>query len=161
MKKLFVSLFSVVLFVFSIVGFTACGNNNSLPDLADCEIGYQLPVYPTCEFDYKYNDEYIVHIDSITVTLVEKNTIEEGDILDEKFSPYYAEWIVKGSTDATLAGKDIFIELHTTEDGKSTSTSYSGSIESDGTFNVKYKQAIYKNSIWYFHEVSLISDPLE
>lgn len=161
MKKLFVSLFSVVLFVSSIVGFTACGNNNSLPDLADCEIGYQLPVYPTCEFDYKYNDEYIVHIDSITVTLVEKNTIEEGDILDKKFFPYYVEWVVKGSTSVTLAGKNIFIELHSTEDSSGTSKNYHGTIESDGTFFVKNKRGTYENSIWYFNEVSQISDPLE
>ena len=51
-------------------GLTACSDKNELVDLADCEIGYELPVYPNCEFDYKVNDDCTVHVSSIKATLV-------------------------------------------------------------------------------------------
>lgn len=82
MKKLFVDLISAVL-CFSLFALVGCGKNKATttetsPDM--CEIGYQVDVYPEFAFDYlaQLNEEsYTVHIETITVTLIEKTPLTQ------------------------------------------------------------------------------------
>ena len=113
MKKFLVVCLSLLCLMFTF-GLTACGDkdNNELIDLADCEIGYELPVYPSCEFDYKVNDDCVVHISSIKAVLVQKNEIHEGDLLTENFTPYIVELRFLGRTDASNVDKNIKVRLN-------------------------------------------------
>lgn len=111
MKKFFIGFLTLLCLVSFSFGLTACKDNDGLIDLANAEIGYELPVYPDCEFDYKVNDECTVHISSIKATLVAKNEIHEGDVLDEPFYPYEVKLEFTGSTDAKNKDKAIYIGI--------------------------------------------------
>ena len=130
MKKFLVVCLSIVCLMFTF-GLTACSDKNELVDLADCEIGYELPVSPNCEFDYKVNDDCTVHVSSIKATLVEKNEIHEGDILTEPFTPYVVELQFIGSTDISNIDKNIKVRLNL----QITSISITTAISSDGYIN--------------------------
>ena len=132
MKKFLVVCLSLLCLMFTF-GLTACGDkdNNELIDLADCEIGYELPVYPSCEFDYKVNDDCVVHISSIKAVLVKKNEIHEGDLLTENFTPYIVELRFLGRTDASNVDKNIKVRLNL----QITSISIRTAISRDGEIN--------------------------
>lgn len=110
MKKFLVVCLSLLCLMFTF-GLTACEDKNEMIELTDCEIGYELPVYPACEFDYKVNDECTIHVSSIKATLIEKNEIHEGDLLTEKFDPYVIRIDFNGYTNASHADKNIWLSI--------------------------------------------------
>ena len=160
MKKFLVLLLSIVCIISTTAGLTACdnysdnGSSNNIVgaiDLANCEIGYELPVYPTCEFDYKVNDNMTVHIKNIKVRLVEKNIINEDDEIAGNFYPYVVEVTAEGSTAIEFANTVITLQLR---DSFPVSFVYSGDavINSNGTINWSFQitdSALYKQVFFY------------
>lgn len=112
MKRFLVVILSLICFI-ATIGITGCDNNENesgVIDLADCEIGYQLPVYPSCEFDYQVSEDCIVHISSITMTLTEKNVINPNDVLNSAYYPYVFTLKATGYTDKSFAGTSIYFK---------------------------------------------------
>lgn len=104
MKKFIVSAVCAVVALCSIP-FAACSSseNNGLINLADCEIGYELPVYPDCEFDYKVDDDCVVHISEIKAVLTAKNEINEGDLVEKDY--YYYRYIITANVKGYLSSE--------------------------------------------------------
>ncbi len=99
MKKFIVTVLCAVVTLCSI-SFAACSSSSDsgLINLADCEIGYELPVYPDCEFDYKVDDDCVVHISEIKAVLTAKNEINAGDLVEDKFYRYEITLSANGYT---------------------------------------------------------------
>ena len=156
MKKFFVNLMCAIMLVCATIGLTACGDDktsNQLPDLADCEIGYQMPIYPSYEFDYQVSEDCVVHIKSITMTLIEKRTISPNELLTDKFQPYIFELNALGSTDVKFAGKTIYLRLLASQQYK-TEYYYSAVIQEDGAIHWKVQQNLWCSaSNLFFHYV--------
>lgn len=134
MKKLFVALISTVL-CFSLFAFAGCENNHTqveTPNLSECDIGFQVPIYPSFEFDYQVNNECLVHISSITMTLVEKNYLQQGELVTGDFQPFVFELNAIGKTEERFAGEKIYIQLQAEEQYK-TQYFYSAIVNGDGT----------------------------
>lgn len=121
MKKFALILLVAVLCV-PIFAFAACADPSDDPyDLSTKEIGYEIPVYPDCEFSYVVKWEEwdpetrediekscTVKITDMKATLTAKNTISEGEVLDESFSPYEITVSVTGHTDVSFVGLEIY-----------------------------------------------------
>jgi uncharacterized protein YxeA len=123
---------------------SGCNKNNSntdsqIIDLANCEIGYELPVYPECEFNYKINEECTVHVKSIKATLIQKNTISENDTLDSEFHPYIIHISAIGSTDMKFEGKELRLNLRIDKNFK-TQYYYLATVNNNGIINWEYDQ---------------------
>lgn len=105
MKKILFCLFISILMACMVFGLVACNNtesntpsDNNIPqDIFSAtnpygyKVGDQIPVYPSCEFNYLHvqdDEEYTFHIQSLSVTLVSKNEIIEGSTIDSIFFPY-------------------------------------------------------------------------
>jgi hypothetical protein len=124
---------------------------SQLPRLEDCNVGYGFEVYPKVPFNYVVKasgsdtQDYTFHIESITATLIEKNTIKEGDTLDEPFYPYKVELRIKGNTDVALAGRSV--GFSTVDHG-----GLVGTINEDGTFdNATIIRGQIDNKIIFFN----------
>lgn len=118
MKKFAVGTILIALCTVLCLGFVGCSKpqvlpkDNELPNLPDAEIGTQFTIYPTVPFNYQIEEGFVIHFDSITATLIEKNEIEEnGTITDEYYTPYIVEIKVLGSTDPVHAGEKIYIKF--------------------------------------------------
>lgn len=109
MKK-FIAVLCVILL--SMCLFVGCADDSqNTIDLEKCEIGDELPIYPNCEFDYKVDENYTVHISSIKLTLVEKKYIIKDSCIDDSFYKYTIKFAANGSTHKTLSGKTVDIRL--------------------------------------------------
>ena len=116
MKKLSIGLL-VILMCGILCVFAGCDTNpteNKDINIEDCEVGYKVDVYPNFPFDYSAEldgESYIVHIESIEVTLTEKNAIKEGEVVTEQFYPYAFTVVAKANTTSTLVGRTINIRI--------------------------------------------------
>lgn len=139
MKK-FVLILLIALLCLPVLAFAACAEPADDPyDLSTKEIGYEIPVYPDCEFSYKiikteYNYETMqyevvleeeVHISEFSATLVRKNTIEENALLTGYFYPYTIRMYAVGKTSPSLEGKSLAIFTH--------SESFNAKVNADGS----------------------------
>lgn len=123
MKK-FVLILLIALLCLPVLAFAACAEPADDPyDLSTKEIGYEIPVYPDCEFSYvlkreKFDpdaQEYIekshtIKITAFSVTLIEKNPVSEGDVLEDDYGYYVVKLHAEGSTDASLIGKTLWFQ---------------------------------------------------
>lgn len=138
MKKLSII---VILALVCALCFAGCGEKpTSTLDLSECEIGYEFEVYPNVEFDYKINDDFIVHISDIKVTLIEKNEVNTNDILEGEFYPYVAKIEVTGTADPKFSGTSIYISF---SNGSNT-PSCKATITEDGTFHARNETSVLK-----------------
>lgn len=159
MRKFLISFLSLAFIVCLTFGLTACGNKKEeLPDLADCEIGYQLPVYPGVEFDYKVVDRnanaFIVHISEIKLTLAKKNTITANTTLEKPFYRYELTFTAKGSTDTKLAGEHMYLGYLT-----STNASNNTAVTTVDDFgNITWEKSIGVNEYVVFSFTDLAID---
>lgn len=152
MKKFLVVCLSLICLMFTF-GLTACGDKAETLDLADCEIGYELPVYPNCKFNYKITyDDYkqqtldvpvIVNIDNINAILVEKNDINEDDVLEQPFHMYKINLVIVGHTDKELSGRELRIWLI----DQLTGNTFSNKATIDENGNINWNYYSYCNSI--------------
>lgn len=113
MKKFVICLLSCILCLIPLA-LAGCGDSPNEESLEECPIGYMVEPYPSFPFDYsmQWNEtEYLIHIDSITITLIEKNIINEGDIVSGEFFPYTFHVVVRAYTAATLADRSISVRL--------------------------------------------------
>lgn len=139
MKK-FVLILLIALLSLPVLAFAACAEPADDPyDLSTKEIGYEIPVYPDCEFSYKiikteYNYETMqyevvleeeVHISEFSATFVRKNTIEENALLTGYFYPYTIRMYAVGKTSPSLEGKSLAIFTH--------SESFNAKVNADGS----------------------------
>lgn len=154
MKKFALILLVAVLCV-PIFAFAACAEPSDNPyDLSTKEIGYEIPVYPDCEFSYvvKWTErdpetrEYIeksctVKITDIKATLTAKNTISEGDALEESFAPYEITVTVAGQTDTTFIGLNLGCYVRNDNDTRRVGAAIigqNGEIKWSGSFGCDY-----------------------
>ena len=121
MKK-FVLVLLIALLCLPVLAFAACADPADDPyDLSTKEIGYEIPVYPDCEFSYvvkwterdpetreEVEKSCTVKITDMKATLTAKNTISEGDVLEESFKPYEITVTVAGQTDVAFSGLQIY-----------------------------------------------------
>lgn len=162
MKKFALILLVAVLCV-PIFAFAACADPSDDPyDLSTKEIGYEIPVYPDCEFSYKiikteYNyetmqDEVVleaeVHISEFSVTLVNKNPVSAGDILDEDYGYYTVKLHVEGLADSVLVGKTLWFQTIDAQ-GKST-------VDSDGSIIWDFEHSFTGNDEYYILKAIII-----
>lgn len=157
MKKFAVGTILIALCTVLCLGFVGCSKpqelpkDNELPNLPDAEIGTQFTVYPTVSFNYQIEEGFVIHFDSITATLVEKNEIEEnGTIIDERYYPYVVEIKIIGSTDAKHAGKEIYIDI-------AAAAMYSAltTIKEDGTISATINIKILRATNFTFAKVKI------
>lgn len=134
MKKFFVSVIGAIMFCLSVFGLVSCKQESKSGsiDLANCEVGNKLPVYPTCEFDYKIDDNCIVHINHFSATLVRKNSIEENAILEERFNRYEIQVEIGGKIVAPSCTKRHYGSFQFTSNGLGGVSI--DNIQNDGTF---------------------------
>lgn len=163
MKKAYLVLLSIIIGIFSSVGLTGCGDNENgtiFPDIANCEIGYQLPIYPTCEFDYRVtngDDVYVIHIKSITMTLSAKNKITETTPIEGTYFPYTFRIKAEGSTTSDLSGKTVTLYV---QDVISDSAYMASTIiEEDGTIVWDSEVGTTKLTSIQFHNLYLAIPP--
>jgi hypothetical protein len=114
-------------------------------DLEKCDIGYELPVYPSCNFKFKTSRDEIVEISNFKVVLKEKNTIITQDPIDREFM--WERFIVtitfEGKADVMLAGKKIWFEPLYNSTGHSYSLCSSETIVGeDGSFSFSGASAV-------------------
>lgn len=157
MKKFFVSILCVVMVVCSTFGLSACKNNdNSSSDVSfeNINIGYNLPIYPTCEFNYKVSDDCTVHIDNIKIELTGKNVVNSDDTLSSPYYPYVFHVSASGSTDAKHAGKKIYLRL-VVEEMYQQMYYYETVIAADGSIQWEYDQTNWTSATRvYFHYIA-------
>ena len=144
MKK-FALVLLIALLCLPVLAFAACADPADDPyDLSTKEIGYEIPVYPDCEFSYvvkwterdpetreEVEKSCTVKITDMKATLTAKNTVSEGDVLEESFVPYEITVTVAGQTDAELEGLEMVCNLNFGEllkDGSAT-------VSENGTIN--------------------------
>ena len=150
MKKFSIFIILIIVCVFC---FAGCVNTpKTASDLGDCKVGYEFEVYPNVEFNYKINDDCVVHINNISVTLVKKNEINTGDTIEGLFYPYTAKMEVSGHTDASYFGKKINVQMT----AGINSYSCDAIISEDGTFygfeefvGIKNTETLYFNCITF------------
>ena len=156
MKKLFVAFISAVL-CFSLFAFVGCDEGSAAASFEEIEVGYNLPVYPDFEFDYKVSDDCIVHINKIKIELTDKNIIEPNETVSSPYWPYIFHVSASGSTDAKYAGKTIYLIL-INKSVYRTQFYYETTIGDDGSIYWDYDQAGTQS--WtlptkiYFHMVT-------
>ncbi len=119
MKKFALILLVAVLCV-PIFAFAACAEPDDPYDLSTKEIGYEIPVYPDCEFSYVVKWEEwdpetrediekscTVKITDMKAILIEKNSISQGDTLENDYYPYIIKITIEGQTDVAFAGLKV------------------------------------------------------
>lgn len=111
MKKFVSIVLCVMCVALASIGLVGCGEEAKLLDLTQCEIGTELSVYPTCTFSYEIEDGFIVEISNITAKLTEKREINEGDVLNERFSPCVVTVTAQGKTSSDKAGTVLTLGL--------------------------------------------------
>ena len=149
MKKIFI-IFSIIV-VACVCCLAGCikNDNTALPDLSDCEIGYNFMVYPECEFDYETDEGYICHIEKTSATLTKKNSITSNQVISGSFAPYECELYIKGYTDASLSNKTIYVYLFNGQTGYTISLI----IDETGKFEGKKNINIALNQGFYFSQI--------
>lgn len=161
MKKVLLALLSVVL----IFVFTGCSDNQTgvekPVDFDDMEIGTQLQTYPDYEFEYAYTSgdkQYKFTIQEFKVELCEKNTIEQGEMLDGEFYPYAIKMSVKGFVDKELAGNKFCFNYN--YHNSSTGIYVNCYIDENGNFDDEYIIKCYEKEpcIYYFVSISHVRD---
>lgn len=113
MKKIFTFALSLTVLLCATLGLSACGETKEA-SLEDCEIGYQVHVYPEFAFNYSLNwddTNYLFYIESITVTLTEKKSIDSETTLAGTFYPYTFQVSANATTTSELAGRLVSIRL--------------------------------------------------
>ena len=156
MKKFSIISILVVLTLAFVFCFAGCTNtpdtSNDSSALSNYEVGHKFVVYPTVEFNYKIEDDFIVHISNISVTLVEKNEVKENDTIeDERYSPFTTKMEVSGYTDVKHSGKHISIWVSGTF-----GFSCKAIISEDGTFYGCTEMALLRtDQPLYFTYISL------
>lgn len=117
MKK-FALVLLIALLCLPVLAFAACADPADDPyDLSTKEIGYEIPVYPDCEFSYvvkwterdpdtyeKTEKSCTVKIIDFSAILIEKHTISKGDIVEEEYNRFTVKIHAEGVTDKSLAG---------------------------------------------------------
>lgn len=124
MKK-FALVLLIALLCLPVLAFAACADPADDPyDLSTKEIGYEIPVYPDCEFSYvvkwterdpetreEIEKSCTVKITDMKATLTAKNTISDGQTLDDNFYPYTIQIKAIGNTDPSFAGLEIYFYI--------------------------------------------------
>ena len=162
MKKFALILLVAVLCV-PIFAFAACADPSDDPyDLSTKEIGYEIPVYPDCEFSYvvkltRYNietndydiiDERTVKITHFSATLIDKNPVSNGDVLEDDHANYTVKLHVEGLTDVSMEGTSLRL---LTKDAQGASiVNNDGSIvwDFEHSFSGTSEYYIFKSIIW-------------
>lgn len=125
MKKFALILLVAVLCV-PIFAFAACADPSDDPyDLSTKEIGYEIPVYPDCEFSYvvKWTERdpetredieksCTVKITEFKATLTQKKSIETNDVVEDRFYRHYVTFQAKGKTDPSFAGQNFGFDFY-------------------------------------------------
>lgn len=128
MKKFISFLLCTILLICGTLALVGCDKNNEdtpdqletksgLPNFEDCEIGYQMQFLHDTNFKYEYkqgNKSYIIEITSMSATLTEKNTINKGDIINDRFSPYVITFKITAKAPAELIGNNIGVAIGST-----------------------------------------------
>lgn len=165
MKK-FVLILLIALLCLPVLAFAACAEPADDPyDLSTKEIGYEIPVYPDCEFSYvvKWTESdpetyepiqksCTVKITNFSATLVEKHTISEGDILEEEYDRFTVKIHAEGVTDNSFAGEHMRFVT-----GSATNIS---TIAEDGTIVWDFEYSYLTDSYYYLFQSILRSDYL-
>ena len=150
MKKFFI-IFSIIV-VACVCCLAGCvkSNGSQVLDLNSCEIGYEFEVCPNTEFDYKINDNFIIHIQNIKATLIEKNKIGDNDVLQGRYSPCVVRIQVIGYTNSIHKGARVDIIVCSLSVGMNIPVT----ISNDGTFTGEIEtNAIRVAYPIYFSEV--------
>lgn len=165
MKK-FALVLLIALLCLPVLAFAACANPaDDTYDLSTKEIGYEIPVYPDCDFSYvvKWNEwnsethEYdiekscTVKITNFNATLVEKHTISEGDILENNYANYTVKLHAEGQTDISAAGE--YLRL-LTKDAQGASM-----VNNDGSIVWDFEYSFSGSSEYYIFEYVLRDPP--
>ena len=117
MKKVCLILVGLLL-CFSFAGISGCADNsreNNVPttyDLSKIEVGTEMPIYPAFEFDYKVNDDLIIRISSMSVTLTEKNEINPGDIIEGDYNFFTLMAKIHGSVITNNKNQRFYIAIY-------------------------------------------------
>lgn len=158
MKKLLVTLMSAVL-CFSLFVFVGCGDSEQFIDkLEDKELGYEIPIYPDYEFDYKIideahnNKEIILHVTDIKITLAAKNVIPANEPISGTFCKYTYRIKAHATTDPSNQGTRLMLWVgsrfsNETYYAPSSLVNEDGSIEWAGEIKVNYCETICFRSI--------------
>lgn len=72
-----------------------------IKSLADCEIGYQLPVYPNSKFEYGVEPKFVVS--EISITLTAKNEMRYNNF--KEFYPFEITVKIVASSNASVGYK--------------------------------------------------------
>lgn len=161
MKK-FVLVLLIALLCLPVLAFAACADPADDPyDLSTKEIGYEIPVYPDCEFSYvvkwtEYDPETyepfqkscMVKITDFSATLVDKSPVSEGDILDEDYGYYTVKLHVEGLADSVLVGETLWFQTIDAQ-GKST-------VDSDGSIIWDFEHSFTGNDEYYILKAIII-----
>ena len=149
MKKF--SIIILILIMTSVLCFAGCANTpKASSDLGDCKVGYEFEVYPNVEFNYKINDDFIVHISDISATLVKKNEIKANETIEGDFHPYITKIEITGKTDPKHSGKNLYIQMEST----SVAITCYAKIAEDGTFRgIDESTAFIKGDTIYFSRI--------
>ncbi len=147
MKKFICFLLCAVLIVCGTLALVGCDkpdNSNGFIDLSKLSEGDEIPIYPNCEFDYKYVDkqtknEYVFHIKNITAKFVKANKIEEGNIIEGTYYPYEIELSATGNTDKSLANYSFYLNVRTEQ---SYQLNVLCTVDNDGNF-ISSKNNLY------------------
>lgn len=109
MKKLFACVISMLLLCCATVGFAGCGEE--VVNLAECEIGYELPVKNNIngEFPFSYPSDCEFQLVEFSIKLKAVHSLDE--LSDE--IPFQYEFLatVKATTDISQAGKEFWVSV--------------------------------------------------
>ena len=140
--------------MFALAGCGAQETNNDDASLNEYNIGDQLDVYPNCKFNYQVNDDCVVVVNSIKVTLAQKNVIEANETVLEPYYPYVFHVYANGYTDKKFAGKTIYL-LVIVEEMYKQFFYYEATIENDGSIIWEYDQQTWTSATKvFFHSIT-------
>lgn len=154
MKK-FVLILLIALLCLPVLAFAACADPADDPyDLSTKEIGYEIPVYPDCEFSYVVKWEEwdpetrepiekscMVKVTDFSAILINKSPVSEGDILDEDYGYYTIKLHIDGLADTILVGKTLWFQ---TKDAQGSSI-----VNIDGSIAWDFEYSFTGNEEYY------------
>ena len=125
MKK-FALVLLIALLCLPVLAFAACADPADDPyDLSTKEIGYEIPVYPDCEFSYvvkwterdpetseEIEKSCTIKITEFKAILTQKNSIEATSTVDERFYRHYVTFQAKGKTDIAYVGQVFTFDFY-------------------------------------------------
>lgn len=120
MKKVIslITVFFVCAVVACAVCLAGCSSEDDvyvhIIDFEKCEIGYEVPVHPDCEFNYELSDGHIIQMEKITAVLSDKTAEEDSLTVSGDYAPYTITISAHGHTDKDLSGKNLEICFRTT-----------------------------------------------